>query len=54
MFIKKSNIGFAIVAVYVDDMNLVGTLEELHKTTEYLKSEFEMEDLGKTKFYLGL
>ena len=25
VFIKKSEIGFAIIAVYVDDMNLIGT-----------------------------
>ncbi|KAM1125408.1 hypothetical protein ACFX2B_040210 [Malus domestica] len=54
VFIKKLNTGFAIVAVYVDDMNLVGTPEELNKTAEYLKSEFEMKDLGKTKYCLGL
>ncbi|KAM2052997.1 hypothetical protein ACFX1T_002692 [Malus domestica] len=54
VFIKKSNFGFAIVAVYVDDMNLVGTPKELHKTAEYLKSEFEMKDLGKTKYCVGL
>ncbi|KAM1603471.1 hypothetical protein ACFX13_031052 [Malus domestica] len=54
VFIKKSNSGFAIVAVYVDDMNLVGTPEELNKTAEYLKSEFEMKDLGKIKYCLGL
>ncbi|KAM1386426.1 hypothetical protein ACFX2F_032884 [Malus domestica] len=35
-------------------MNLVGTPEELNKTVEYLKSEFEMKDLGKTKYCLGL
>ena len=52
--IKKSEIGFAIVAVYVDDLNLIGTLEELSKTTFCLKNEFEMKDLGKTKFCLGL
>ena len=28
VFIKKLESGFAIVAVYVDDLNLVGTLEE--------------------------
>ena len=33
VFIKKSESGFAIVAVYVDDLNLVGTLEELKKTS---------------------
>ena len=42
------------MAVYVDDLNLVGTLEELTKTKNYLKNEFEMKDLGKTKFCLGL
>ena len=54
VFIKKSETGFAIIAVYVDDLNLVGTPEELTKTTEYLKKEFEMKDLGKTKFCIGL
>ena len=27
--LKKSEIGFVIVAVYVDDLNLIGTTEEL-------------------------
>ena len=54
VFIKKSNSGFAIIAVYVDDLNLVGTPAELMKTADYLKKEFEMKDLGKTKFCLGL
>jgi hypothetical protein len=54
VFIKRLEFGFAIVAVYVDDLNLVGTPEELTKTANYLKNEFEMKDLGKTKFCLGL
>ena len=54
VFIKKSETEFAIVAVYVDDINLIGTLEELAKTDEYLKKEFEVKDLGKTKLCLGL
>ncbi|RVW81532.1 Retrovirus-related Pol polyprotein from transposon TNT 1-94 [Vitis vinifera] len=54
IFIKKSETGFAIIAVYIDDLNLVGTPEELIRTTNYLKKEFEMKDLGKTKFCLGL
>ena len=53
IFIKKSEIRFAIIVVYVDDLNLVGTPEELTRTTNYLKKEFEMKDLGKTKFCLG-
>ena len=53
-FIKKLESRFAIIAVYVDDLNLVGTPEELTKTTNCLKNEFEMKDLSKTKFCLGL
>ena len=37
VFIKKSESGFAIVAVYVDDLNLVGTPEELIKTAKLFK-----------------
>ena len=40
--------------MYVDDLNLIGTLEELTRTTKYLKIEFEMKDLGKTKFCFNL
>ena len=54
IFIKKSKTGFAIIAVYVDDLNLIRTPEKLIKTTNYLKRKFEMKDLGKTKFCLEL
>jgi hypothetical protein len=40
--------------VYVDDLNIIGIDEEIPKTVNYLKKEYEMKDLGKTKFYLGL
>ena len=53
-FIKKSKSGFVFIVVYVDDLNLSGTPEELTRTSKYLKNEFEMKDLGKTKFCLGL
>ena len=54
VFIKKTGSEFDIIAVYVDDFNLVGITEELTNTAEYLKKEFEMKDLGKTKYCLGL
>ena len=38
----------------VDDLNLIGTPEELIKTTNYLKNEFEMQDLRKTRYCLRL
>lgn len=54
VFIKKTEFGFAIITVYIDDMNLIKTLEELLKFAENLKKEFEMKDLRKTKHCLCL
>lgn len=55
IFIRKSESRFAIIAVYVDDINLIRTSEELLKIAKYLKKkEFEMKDLGKTKYCLNL
>ena len=38
----------------MDDLNLIGTPEGLLETTNYLKKEFEMKDLGKTRYCLSL
>lgn len=54
IFIKRSGSEFVIIAIYVDDLNIIGTPEELPKAVNCLKKEFEMKDFGKTKFYLGL
>jgi hypothetical protein len=54
VFIRKSEKGFCIVSVYVDDLNIIGTTKDIEEASTYLKSEFEMKDLGKTKFCLGL
>ena len=54
IFFKKSKTRFVIIVVYVDDFNHVRTPKELIRTTKYLKREFEMKDLRKTKFCLGL
>lgn len=54
VFIKPSKSGFAIIAVYVDDLNIIGTPRELEAMAKYLMKEFEMKNLGKTKFCLGL
>ena len=54
VFIKKFNTEFAIIAVYVDDLNIIKTPKEVQKAVTYLKEEFKMKDLGKTKYYLNL
>ncbi|KAD5960846.1 hypothetical protein E3N88_12318 [Mikania micrantha] len=54
VLIKRSLTQFTIIAVYVDDINIIGSLEEIEKAAEMLKKEFEMKDLGSTKLCLGL
>ena len=34
---KFENKGFVIIAVYVDDLNILGTSGEISQTVEYLK-----------------
>ena len=54
VFTKKLKTRLIIIVVYVDDLNLIGTPGELTKTTNYLKKEYEMKILGKTRYCLGL
>ena len=54
VFIRRSQDGFCIISVYVDDLNIIGTPEDIEEASSYLMSEFEMKDLGKTKFCLQL
>ena len=54
VFIKRYQSQFVIIAVYVDDLNIIGTPEELQKAANFLKLEFEMKDLERTRFCLGL
>jgi hypothetical protein len=54
VFIRKSSTGFCIISVYVDDLNIIGYVKDIDEACNHLKKEFEMIDLGKTKFCLGL
>ena len=54
VFIKRSKKDFVIIAIYVDDLNIVGTIKAFTDAAERLKIEFEMKDLGPTSFCLGL
>ena len=43
-----------IIAIYVDDLNLIVSPEEITNISVSLTKEFEIKDLDKTKFCLGL
>jgi hypothetical protein len=38
----------------VDDINIIGHTKDINEAHNHLKTEFEIKDLGKTKFCLGL
>ena len=44
VFIKRSGSEFVIIAVYVDDLNIIGTTNELSEAVVNLKKEFEMKN----------
>jgi hypothetical protein len=54
VFIRKYSTGFCIISIYVDDLNIIGHAKDMNEARNHLKKEFEMKDLGKTKFCLGL
>lgn len=56
LFIKGDNDnGILIVNVYVDDLIYTGNCKDmLLKFKESMKKEFEMSDLGRMKFFLGI
>ena len=45
IYMKRSKNEFAIIIVVVDDINIVGTPNELTKAIDYSKKLFEMNDL---------
>ena len=49
IFIKKSKTAFAIIVVYVDNLNLIGTPEELTIMTNYLIMQTRDERSSKNK-----
>jgi hypothetical protein len=54
VFSHKFSTGFYIISVYVDNLNIIGTKLDINEAWDHFKTEFEMKDLGKTIFYLGL
>ena len=54
IFVLHKDHGYAILAVYVDDINLVGTALVCTEVEKLLENQFEMKLLGKTTFCLGL
>jgi hypothetical protein len=49
-FIKKSQMGFCIIFLFIDCLNTISNPYDINEACNHLKTEFEMEDLSQTKF----
>jgi Reverse transcriptase (RNA-dependent DNA polymerase) len=55
MFIKHSQNIIIIILLYVDDIIITGNNnEEIKEIKQYLKREFDIKDLGKLSYFLGI
>ena len=55
LFTKRKNGKFTALIVYVDDIVLTGNdTDEMKEIKRRLASEFQMKDLGKLKYFLGI
>lgn len=54
IFTYSTESGFVILAVYVDDLNILGTPELCKYAREILTKNFDMKYLGHTTYCLGL
>ncbi|XP_070017624.1 uncharacterized mitochondrial protein AtMg00810-like [Nicotiana sylvestris] len=55
LFYKKISKSTTYVAVYVDDVILIGTnKKEIEELKAFLHDSFKIKDLGKLHYFLGL
>ena len=55
VYIKRSNIGFIILSLYVDDILITRNDKKLIDVTKkWLSSKFEMKDMGEANYVLGI
>lgn len=54
LFYRHSKQKITILAVYVDDFIITGDDGEITKLKECLSQAFEVKDLGKLKYFLGI
>jgi hypothetical protein len=55
LYVKKTNHGIIVIVIYVDDLIISGDSDvDIFDLKKLLKQKFEMKDLGKLRYFLGI
>jgi hypothetical protein len=53
--VKKTDHEIVIIIIYVDDLIIIGDSDaDMFDLKKLLKQKFEMKDLGKLRYFLGI
>ncbi len=55
LYVKKTNHGIVVIVIYVDDLIITRDSDaDIFDLKKFLKQKFEMKDLGKLRYFLGI
>jgi hypothetical protein len=55
LYVKKTDHGIVVIVIYVDDLIITGNSDvDIFDLKKLLKQKFEMKDLGKLCYFLGI
>jgi hypothetical protein len=55
LYVKKIDHGIVVIAIYVDDLIIIGDSDaDIFDLKKLLKQKFEMKDLGELHYFLGI
>jgi hypothetical protein len=55
LYVKKTDHGIVVIVIYVDDLIITGDSDaDISDLKKFLKQKFEMKDLGKLRYFLGI
>jgi len=55
LYVKKTDHEIVIIIIYVDDLIIIGDSDaDMFDLKKLLKQKFEMKDLGKLRYFLGI
>jgi hypothetical protein len=55
LYVKKTDHGIIVIVIYVDDLIIIGDKDvDIFDLKKLLKQKFEMKDLGKLRYFLGI